>query len=43
MIGSIPGACPHNRFHILGPIPLQPAQWAAVCPRPKDWDEKETK
>lgn len=30
---------PTNRFHVLGPLPLKPAQWAKICPRPADWRE----
>lgn len=35
----IPGSCPLNRMHVFNPVPLQPAQWAKVCPRPEGWKE----
>ncbi len=36
----MPRPSPLNRFHILGPISLDPDQWAKVCPRPKDWRDE---
>ena len=36
----VPGPCPVNRFHIYGPLPLKPAQWTAVCPRPNPWADE---
>lgn len=36
----MPRPSPLNRFHIYGPISLDPAQWAKVCPKPKGWDEE---
>jgi hypothetical protein len=35
----LPRASPLNRFHCLGPVSLDPKQFAKVCPRPEDWVE----
>ena len=35
----MPRPSPLNRFHILGPVSLDPKQWAEVCPKPKGWEE----
>lgn len=35
----LPRSSPLNRFHILGPVSLDPAQWEKICPRPKGWTE----
>jgi len=35
----LPRPSPLNRFHILGPVSLDPKQWADVCPTPKGWME----
>ena len=35
----LPRSSPLNRFHILGPVSLDPAQWEKICPRPKGWAE----
>lgn len=37
----LPRPSPLNRFHILGPISLDPRQWASVCPKPATWVENE--
>ena len=40
---ALPRPSPLNRFHILGPVSLDPKQWAKVCPRPDGWDDNEAR
>lgn len=35
---ALPRPSPLNRFHVLGPVSLDPAQWTKISPKPKDWD-----
>lgn len=39
----MPRPSPLNRFHILGPVSLDPKQWEKVCPKPDGWDEYEAR
>jgi hypothetical protein len=33
----LPRPSPLNRFHIFGPVSLEPSQWSEICPKPKGW------